>query len=47
MNKFTQENVNRALLDYCERLEKQNQELSKRLDDYVDILEAIAEKITK
>ena len=47
MKKIKQEDINEALLDYCDRLENKNKELSKRLDEFIDILEAIAEKIFK
>ena len=39
-----QDEVNKQLVDYCDRLEKQNQELYKRLDLLLEIVTAIAEK---
>ena len=47
MKKIKQEDINEALLDYCDDLDKKNKELSKRLDEYIDILEAMAEEIRK
>ena len=47
MNKVSQEDINKALVDYCDTLEKKSNEQSKKLDMLLDILEAIAEKITK
>ena len=47
MKKDMQDKINEQLLDYCDELEKKIQDQTKRLDDYIDILEAIAEKIEK
>ena len=47
MNKVRQEDINKALVDYCDRLEKESNEQSKKLDMLLDILEAMAEKISQ
>ena len=47
MNKVRQEDINKALVDYCDRLEKKSNEQSNSLDMLLDILEALAIKIEK
>ena len=47
MKSDVQDEINVWLIDYCDELKEENKVLSKRLDQYIDILEAIAEKICK
>jgi len=45
MKQDIQDEINLELLYYCERLEKENKEQSKRMDMLLDILEEVAKKI--